>query len=339
MPNYILYNSDQPVARFEFFQGMIKAYEPISRELLPMQIRNTSADGFVRWISERSIDLNVVQHRNMVIHMLGSRDKLTLALMTNMFSISDTFTCFEEGLFTPRSQLCDPQEHESVSDYILLTSDTSVRKAQMVTPNVSTDGSYTKTWKFEKGSWWLYKLQSAEATRSEVEISKVLMACGWDTAEYQYVGSYRKRVRSKNFLSADEFFEPYDSFRYAFADISDDEDIIMENIASLGDDFRKAWKRILLADALFLNADRHMRNFGFIRSAKTGEVLRLAPNFDNNQAFHGNPDGKYSSAMFRLYWKGADAEDHANLQELLAACANNKYLEEAYQAGLNALNA
>jgi len=339
MPNYILYNSDQPVARFEFFQGMIKAYEPISRELLPMQIRNTSADGFVRWISERSIDLNVVQHRNMVIHMLGSRDKLTLALMTNMFSISDTFTCFEEGLFTPRSQLCDPQEHESVSDYILLTSDTSVRKAQMVTPNVSTDGSYTKTWKFEKGSWWLYKLQSAEATRSEVEISKVLMACGWDTAEYQYVGSYRKRVRSKNFLSADEFFEPYDSFRYAFADISDDEDIIMENIASLGDDFRKAWKRILLADALFLNADRHMRNFGFIRSAKTGEVLRLAPNFDNNQAFHGNPDGKYSAAMFRLYWKGADAEDHANLQELLAACADNKYLEEAYQAGLNALNA
>lgn len=338
MLHYVLYNSDQPVARFEFAQGMIKAYEPIRSELLPMQIRATTADGFVRWISERSIDLNAVQHRNLVMEMLGSRDKLTLALMTNMFSISDTFTCFEEGTFIPRGQLCNPQAHEAVSDYILLTSDTSVRKAQMVTPNVSTDGSYTKTWKYEKGDWWLYKLQSSEATRSEVEISKVLMACGWDAAEYQYVGSYRKRVRSRNFLGENEFFEPYDSFRYAFDDISDDEDIIMENISSLGVEFHRAWKRILIADALFLNGDRHMRNFGVIRSSNTGEVLRLAPNFDNNQALYGNPNGKYSASMLRLYWRTADAEDRENLKHLLAACAENKYIEEAYQAGLAVLN-
>lgn len=338
MANYILYNNDQPVARFKFAQGMIKTYEPVRSELLPMQIRSASADGFTSWLRERAIDLNTVQHRNMVMDLLGSRDKVNLALMTNMFSISDTFTCFEEGTFIPRNQLCNPEEHEAVSNYILLTTDTSIRMACRVSPNVSTDGSYTKTWKYEDGEWWLYKLQSSDATRSEVEISRVLIACGWDAAEYQYDGSYRKHVKSRNFLAENEFFEPYESFRHAFADISDDEDIVMENITSLGETFRKAWKRILLADALFLNGDRHMRNYGVIRSAITGEVLRLAPNFDNNQAFLGNPGNRYSPAMLKLYWRTADAEDRDNLKELLAACKDNKYLAEAYQAGMELLN-
>lgn len=339
MSDYVLYNNDQAVARFEFAQGMIRTYEPVRSELLPMQIRTASADGFTGWIRERAIDLNTIQHRNLVSDLLGSRDKVTLALMTHMFSISDTFTCFAEGEFIPRKQLCNPLEHETVSNYILLTSDTSIRKALMVTPNVSTDGSYTKTWKYENGEWWLYKLQPSEATRSEVEISRMLMDCGWDAAEYHYVGSYRKRVKSRNFLGEDEFFEPYDSFRYAFADISEDEEVIMSNLASLGEECRKAWKRILIADALFLNGDRHMRNFGVIRSARTGEVLRLAPNFDNNQAFHGNPGGRYSPSMLRLYMKTADAEDRANLEQLLAVCRNNKYLAEAYQAGMEIIHA
>lgn len=338
MPNYILYNEDQIAAHFEYAQGMIRAYEPVRGELLPMQIRAASADGFTGWIRERAIDLNTVQHRNLVSELLGSRDKVHLALMTHMFSISDTFTCFEEGEFTPRRQLCDPKAHEAVSNYILLTSDTSVRKALPITPNVSTDGSFTKTWKYEDGEWWLYKLQSSEATRSEVGISRALRDCGWDAAEYRYVGSYRKRIKSRNFLGEDEFFEPYDSFRYAFSDISEDDDIVMANLSSLGEAYRSAWKRILLADALFLNGDRHMRNFGVIRSARTGEVLRLAPNFDNNQAFHGNPSGRYSAAMLRLYWKTADDEDRENLRQLLAACEKNRYLAEAWQAGTEILN-
>ena len=232
MPNYILYNDDQTAARFEYAQGMIRAYEPVRSELLPMQIRAASADGFTGWIRERAIDLNTVQHRNLVSELLGSRDKVQLALMTHMFSISDTFTCFEEGESTLRRQLCDPKAHEAVSDYILLTSDTSVRKVLPITPNVSTDGSFTKTWKYEDGEWWLYKLQSSEATRSEVEISRVLRDCGWDAAEYRYVGSYRKRIKSRNFLGEDEFFEPYDSFRYAFSDISEDDDIVFPSALS-----------------------------------------------------------------------------------------------------------
>ena len=82
-----------------------------------------------------------------------------------------------------------------------------------------------------------------------------------------------------------------------------------------------------------------MRNFGVIRSTKTGEVLRLAPNFDNNQAYRGNPGGRYSAAMLRLYWKAADDEDRANLRQLLDACEKNKYLAEAWHAGIEIIHA
>ena len=68
---------------------MIKAYKPMRIDLLPMQICATSADGFTSWIRERAIDLNVVQHRNLVSDLLGSRDKVHLALMTHM-SVSYT---------------------------------------------------------------------------------------------------------------------------------------------------------------------------------------------------------------------------------------------------------
>ena len=334
MSFFVLYNDDMKVATFQVEHSLITGYQPLMPELLPMQIRNTSADGFSSWIRERAVDLNSVQHRNLMSELVGSRDKITLALRTHMFSISDTFTCFEEGAFVPRLQLCRPEDQNEVSNFILVSSDTSLRKLKVATPNASTDGSFTKTWKYEENAWWLYKIQSSAATEAEVEISRVLRNCNWDAAEYAYVGRFRKRVKTCNFLAPHEFFEPYDSFRFFFDDRSDEDDVIYRNLASLGTAFETAWKRILLADALFVNTDRHMRNFGVIRSAITGEVLRLAPNFDNNQAYLANPSGMYSIGMLKMYMKNADREDYNNLQTLSDELKKHPYLKDAYDASL-----
>ena len=332
MPRFILYNDDVQIAQFMVHNSVITDFFPQKLELLPMQIRHATADGFSSWLRERAVDLNSVKHRSLMNELIGSRDKTTIALRTHMFSISDTFTCFEEGEFVPRMQLCRPEDQNMVSDYILVSSDTSLRKLRVATPNASTDGSFTKTWRYEDGAWWLYKLQPSAATEAEVEISRVLREVGWDAAEYDYVGRYRKRVKTRNFLQPHEFFEPYDSFRFFFDDPSDDDDVIYHNIASLGVAFEKAWKRILLADALFINTDRHMRNFGFIRSSVTGEVLRLAPNFDNNQAYLANPSGTYSEGMLRMYMKQADSEDQENLKVLSKALSEHPYLKQAQDA-------
>ena len=332
--HYDLYNDDIPVAGFTVRNSVIIDFTSQKPELLPMQIRSATADGFASWVRERSIDLSSIKHRNLMNELVGSRDKLTLALRTHMFSISDTFTCFADGEFVPRLQLCRPEDQNTVSDYILISSDTSLRQLSVATPNASTDGSFTKTWRYEEGDWWLYKIQTAAATEAEVTISRVLRNCKWDAAEYDYVGRYRKRVRSRSFIKPKEFFEPYDSFRFFFDDASDEDEVIYRNISSLGTEYEKAWRRILLADSLFYNTDRHMRNFGVIRSSVTGKVLRLAPNFDNNQAYLANPSGAYSSGLLKLYMKDADSYDLGNLRTLSEALSKYPYLDQAYKASL-----
>lgn len=326
---FTLYNNDRAVAKFEMNYGTITAFHPTVPELLPMQLKQATADAFTLWIQNRAIDLNTFQHRRLASELLGSRDKVTIAMLTHMFSVSDTFTCFQEDEFQMRSSLCKPEEQEQVSDFILISSDTSLHKAVIATPNASTDGSFTKTWKYENGAWWLYKLQPENATRSECEISKALIACGWDAAEYHYVEDTYTRIKSLNFVKENEFFEPYDSFRYSFLDRSDEEKIVYDNIASLGPDFEEAWLKILLADALFMNTDRHMRNYGFIRSAETGEVLRLAPNFDNNQAYMANPGGTYSDAMLKDFFGTYGTDQKTNLSRLEGACTAFPYLKQA----------
>ena len=108
--------------------------------------------------------------------------------------------------------------------------------------------------------------------------------------------------------------------------------MIYRNIASLGTEFEEAWKRILLADAVFVNTDRHMRNFGVMRSSRTGAVLRLAPNFDNNQAYLANPSGTYSDGMLKLYMKQADDRDYQNLKVLTDEMKKYPYLKHALEA-------
>lgn len=332
---YTLYNADKPVATFEYDKGIITAFTIILEQLLPMQIRQASADGFAQWLRERAIDLNTFLHRQLANELVGSRDKTAVAIMTHMFSVSDTFTCFPEGQFIPRNKLCKVEDQDSVSDFILISSDTSLRNRQIATPNASTDGSFPKTWKFEDGDWWLYKLQSVAATRSEREISRALLECGWDAAEYQYDKRSRTRIKSRNFVGEDEFFEPYDSLRFMFADKRDDDFVIYDNIASLGENFERQFRRILLADALFMNTDRHMRNYGVIRSAKTGKVLRMAPNFDNNQAYKSNPGGSYSDAMLKSFVRDYELRpcDLADLNSLLKMCATIPFLQDVYQVG------
>jgi len=232
LPRYILYNDDVEAARFAAENSVITDFAPTRPELLPMQLLRATAEGFTVWLRERAIDLNNPKHRSMMQLWVGSRDKTVLALRTHMFSISDTFTCFEEGEFIPRAELCKPEEQNAASEFILISSDTSLRRLEGATPNASTDGSFTKTWRFEGNAWWLYKLQPSAATRAEVEISRVLRALGWSAAEYAYVGSYRRRVRSRSFLRPHEFFEAYDSFRFRFENPGDDDDAIQANLAA-----------------------------------------------------------------------------------------------------------
>ena len=80
MERYVLFNDDKRIASFDVNNSIIVTYTPEIQELLPMQIRNTSAEGFSSWVRERAIDMNSFVHRSLMKHLTGSRDRITVSI-------------------------------------------------------------------------------------------------------------------------------------------------------------------------------------------------------------------------------------------------------------------
>ena len=57
--------------------------------------------------------------------------------------------------------------------------------------------------------------------------------------------------------------------------------------------------KMIFLDTITANPDRHTENFGLMRDVKTGELLGLAPNFDNNMALiaRGYPTSKSTNDL------------------------------------------
>lgn len=113
---------------------------------------------------------------------------------------------------------------------------------------------------------------------SELFICHLGTALGFNMAEYERGNGI---IKTKDFTNnANVNFEPAYSF------MGDDEDYIKTVNAlnaicpsAVGD-----YVKMLFLDTICANPDRHTFNFGILRNVKNGEILGLAPNFDNNMA-------------------------------------------------------
>jgi hypothetical protein len=97
-------------------------------------------------------------------------------------------------------------------------------------------------------------------------------------AEYQ---RGKGLVKTKDFTdNAHVNFEP------AFSFMNDNEDYIetLDALKELCPDSIGDYVKMLFLDTICANPDRHTFNFGILRDIETGDILGLAPNFDNNMA-------------------------------------------------------
>lgn len=328
---YAMCNDDNIVATFIVSEGRIKEFSTVIDELLPYQLHNADASIFNNWLSQRAVDLSVGRTRVLANMVFRTTDKVMLSIQSGMVSISDKFTCYQIDNPTSRAKML-VIPGQDIQSFVLLSSDTSLGKLASINRNqlsvlMSTNGSFPKIWKYVNGDWWLYKRQSVDAVKSEYNIQRILRACSFDACDVEVVED--TLIRARNFVYDGEFFEPYESFRFAFNNITDDWSIIENNFKSLDKCLAKQYRRILLADCLFMNPDRHLQNFGVIRSTTTGAVLRLAPNFDNNIAYQAAGGSEYSLAMLEYFKKelGLMEDDKKDLSILLKACALNPYFK------------
>jgi len=144
----------------------------------------------------------------------------------------------------------------------------------LLTPEITTSGSYEKCWKYINNKWWLYKVGNKEEIFSELFVSKLAKAININSVEYSYEDGY---IKTLNF--ADKYnFEPM----VAIAGEDDNYENVFNRLKQINKEFLYDYILLMYLDCLVKNVDRHNENMGLLRNKKTGELISLAPNFDNN---------------------------------------------------------
>lgn len=124
----------------------------------------------------------------------------------------------------------------------------------------------------------MYKSGNDKEYFSELFICKLGEKLGLNMAHYEMDGDY---IRSKDFTNgASVNFESMKSL----VDADDDYEVCFNALNEISVELAKQYLILIWMDSVCYNMDRHAEDFGFLRDVKTGEILSLAPNYDNNIA-------------------------------------------------------
>lgn len=243
--------------------------------LLPLYLKRTKdVEG---WLAGRAIDSHRTNSRLLKKALrLKRTDDVQTALAVNAATVTDRYWFKPEGSTAVYE---DIRFKENYFDQLALRGDPdSFSRKPSRTPELTNRGSFEKCWKLIDGKWWMYKNGNENEYFSELFICKLGEKLGLNMAHYEMDGDY---IRSMDFTdSAAVNFEPIRSL------MDDDEDYenCFNAIYDLSPDFAKQYLLLIWMDSVCYNMDRHTENFGFIRNIDTGEIISLAPNYDNNIA-------------------------------------------------------
>ncbi len=281
-------SGDTPVAKFE--NGVLIK---IDESLAPLIIKRThSLESFLKL---RVIDISRTNAR-LLKKSLGIKvnDDTNLSLYSYALSISDNYW------FKPKHSKYKYKDvffkDDSLFDLSLKGNSIYFANAAKITPELTTTGSFEKGWKIINGEWWLYKSGNSKQIFSELFCYHFAKLIGLDTAIYEYDNGF---IKSKNF-AGNYNFEPLasligdnDSFQYIF-----------DSLMSINENIAKQYLFLSFFDSVVYNVDRHNENAGLLRDRKSGKIISLAPNFDNNLALISTIDqlnNPYDDGLIKLF--------------------------------------
>lgn len=265
-----LMSEDLPIAQIK--NGIIVEAE---ESLLPLYLKRTK--DIEGWIAGRAIDPHRTNSRLLKkVLRLRVTDDVQTALAVNAATVTDRYWFRPEGSAAIYE---DVRFKENYFDQLALRGDPdSFSRKPSRTPELTNIGSFEKCWKLIDGSWWMYKSGNDREYFSELFICKFGEKLGLNMAHYEMDGDY---IRSKDFTDgASVNFESMKSL----VDADEDYDVCFNALNEISSELAKQYLILIWMDSICYNMDRHTENFGFLRDVKTGEMLSLAPNYDNNIA-------------------------------------------------------
>jgi len=243
--------------------------------LLPLYLQRTK--DVEAWLRGRAIDAHRTNSRLLKKALrIGSADDMDAVLRVHAATITDTYWFCPEG---EELAYADVQFKENLFAALALKGDPdSFNRPYSRTPELTNIGSYEKCWLQRDGQWWMVKQGSDLERFSEMFISRLGTALSFPMAEY--------RQEDGTVLSPD--FTRFASVNFESADgiVGDDEDYCRNFSAfyAMSPDIARQYLEIIYMDTLCFNMDRHTKNYGVLRDVDSGEILSMAPNFDNNVA-------------------------------------------------------
>ena len=246
----------------------------ISNEpLLPLYLKNYT--DFEGWLKSRAIDKHRTNSRLLKKALrLTTADDIDVVLKVNGATITDTYW-FKKA--DSNLNYDDIKFKENMFDKLALYGDPdSFNNDYSNTPELTNIGSFEKCWKLIDGEWWLYKQGNDLEIFSELFICELGKALGFPMAHYEKDGKF---IKSLDFTKGATV-----NFELASGIVGEDEDynVNFTKLKKISEECAKEYVAMIFVDTLCFNMDRHTRNYGVLRDVNTGEVLGLAPNFDNN---------------------------------------------------------
>ena len=261
-----LMSGDIEVARFE--RGEMTFCNENMAPLMLVRTKSVST-----FLASRAIDSSRTNSRLLkkALDIHGEPDEV-VSLYAHGATITDNYWFKPKGSKLKYDDICfdsDAYSEIALNGQILI-----YNKRSKLTPQLTLGGSYEKCWKLIGGEWWMYKRGSETEILSELISSHIAELIGISTAYYEYANG---DIRTRNF--ADKYnFEPMSSV------VGEDDrtDSVYDALCNISEDIAKDYLKLIIFDAIVKNEDRHNENCGLMRDKKTGKIVGLAPNFDNN---------------------------------------------------------
>lgn len=272
--DFYVMSKDTVVA--EWKEGKLKVK---NEKLLPLYLGMTG--NVDRWLETRAIDYHRANSRLLKKALrLTEKDDISTVITVNAVTITDSYWIKP---FDSQLQYSDVRFDNDYFSNLALngTYDSFNRVANCrtsKTPELTNTGSFEKCWKLKNGQWWMHKKANYEEMFSELFIYRLGTKLSFKMAEYQRGNGV---VKTKDFTNnASVNFEPAYSFMGENEDYIDTINVLKDLCPCAVEHYVK----MLFLDTICANPDRHTFNFGVLRNNDTGDVIGLAPNFDNNMA-------------------------------------------------------
>ena len=304
----VLYNKHIPLVQVKL-DGMIvvsitEIYNP---HMLPIILHTDSGEIDIgkmnSWLEKRQIPDNrdgIAAVRNKYVHFAEQRP--------SMFSLSDQYwmqyttdqTWDSMNFFTNRYS-----QDTGCAFFTPWLLENTHRFGR--SPDYTTNGALKKTWKLQPdGTSHLIKAGSRKLHQEP--ITEVLASAMLEKLNIIPFVKYTLTVEGMtlcsecaNFVDKNTEFVP--ASHIYFSEPKKEGENVYTHLLRMCDKYEISGAKeyidsMITADRILGNDDRHLGNFGFIRDAQTGRLLRFAPLFDSGSAYGGKTNRVNKQRLF-----------------------------------------